>query len=351
MLDKRWLLSLLMLLTGCNYLTGENGYFRDRQGDYLKAPIEPDMQVPPNLDSYTLDPLYVIPVMVEPPTDEFASRVPRPQPLDTNRPEGVVIQRVSGEAWIVIAATPQQVWPRVRDYWTGGGTVLDYENPQAGIMETGWLDNATDPTRLERIRVRIEPGLRAGSSEIYVLHLDRFRTEPPPALVTWPEASLSEGRGYEILEQISQYLADRTDIYSSSSASLLAGNLAGDSKATFKTGANGGQVLDIRIGYARAWAQMAQALERAGISVLNSDRDAGEVRVAYSGAGDEAQRPGFFGRLLGRGNDDGGDLPQFILHLEETATGVRITARPQDEGDDSIRLADQLLQTLLSNLG
>ena len=351
MLDRRYWVVLLLPLASCSYLTGDDGYFRDRQADYLTSPVEPDMRIPETLDSYTLDPLYVIPAMVEPPTDEFAGRVPRPKPMDTNRPEGVVIQRVSGEAWIVIAATPQQVWPRVRDFWTGSNVGLDYENPQAGIMETTWIDNVDDPTRLERVRVRIEPGLRAGSSEIYVLHLDRFRTEPPPDLPVWPEASLSEGRGYNVLEQISQYLADRTDIYSSSSASLLAGSLAGESKASFNAGPGGLLVLDVRINFPRAWAQVAQSLERSGITVLSSDRDSGEYQVVFSGEEDPSERPGFFGRLFGGGRDDTDELPQFTLRLEETPTGVRINAVPATAGEEGNLMAEQLLQTLLSNLG
>ena len=52
---------LLSTLAGCSYLTGDDGYFRDRQGDYLVAPTIEPMDIPPELDSYTLDALYVVP--------------------------------------------------------------------------------------------------------------------------------------------------------------------------------------------------------------------------------------------------------------------------------------------------
>ncbi|MDY3197900.1 MAG: hypothetical protein RBT58_05975, partial [Pseudomonadaceae bacterium] len=47
-------LTLMMVgvgLSGCGYLFGEDGYFRDRGSDYQTATIEPRMTVPPELQS------------------------------------------------------------------------------------------------------------------------------------------------------------------------------------------------------------------------------------------------------------------------------------------------------------
>ena len=352
MIRKLTFLLLLFSLGACRFLTGENGYFRDRQGDYLSAPIEPDMRIPESLDSYTLDPLYVVPEQFALASGEFAKDVPRPKALDTNRPEGVVIQRIGGEAWIVIAATPQQVWPRVRDFWIERGQALDYENPVEGIMESAWVDAVADLSRLDKFRIRIEPGLRAGSSEVYVYYQDRLRLSPAPALPAWPSSSANDGTGYTVLEQLSQYLADRTDIYSSSSASLLAGSLAGESKSTLGPGPNGQQELNLRIGMVRAWAQVAQSLERSDIAVLDSNREDGLYEVQFAGNGVDVNRPGFFSRVFRRdGDENGTSLPHFQVRLENTGSGIRITATPNENTDENSRLAEELLQTILSNLG
>ncbi|MEX2130664.1 MAG: outer membrane protein assembly factor BamC [Pseudohongiellaceae bacterium] len=351
MLRAILLVIYILGLSSCRFIGGESGYFRDRQGDYLRAVIEPDMRVPGNLDRYTLDQLYVIPSQVFEAADDFSSSIPRPKPLDTNRAEGVVIQRIGGEAWIVIAASPQQVWPRVRDFWLGRNQQLDYENPVEGIMETTWQDGMGDLTRLEKFRVRIEPGLRAGSSEIYIYMQGRLRTTPEPALPAWPAASSNDGTGYTVLEQISQYLADRTDIYSSSSASLLAGSLAGESKSSFSTSASGDAELNLRIGMTRAWAQVAQALERAEIVVLDSNRDQGVYNVQFAGLGIEGDTPGLFSRLFGNDDEGESDLPQFSISLETTGNGVRVTALSETDSDEAARLAEELLQTVLDNLG
>ena len=43
-----------MSFTGCNYLAGEDGPFRDRADDYMEAAVLPLMAIPDDLDSYTL---------------------------------------------------------------------------------------------------------------------------------------------------------------------------------------------------------------------------------------------------------------------------------------------------------
>ena len=42
-------LGVLASLSGCGYLMGDNGYFRDRGSDYQQAQVEPRMTVPADL--------------------------------------------------------------------------------------------------------------------------------------------------------------------------------------------------------------------------------------------------------------------------------------------------------------
>ncbi|MEQ8954772.1 MAG: outer membrane protein assembly factor BamC, partial [Gammaproteobacteria bacterium] len=219
----RLLASILVLLPGCNFLAGDEGVFRDRGGDYTEAVDLPPMQIPVELDSYTIDPLYVIPNRLLVDTDVFAEEIPKPKPLETRRREGVIIQNLGDRRWILIDATPAQVWPLVRDYWTELSVSLDYENPGAGIMETAWLEIDSDATSKHKYRITIEPGLHSGYSEVYVRHLEQPRSEPDPPVITWPEDSSSIEREQQLSRTISQYLADRNDIYQASTASLLAG--------------------------------------------------------------------------------------------------------------------------------
>src|SRR5690606_33168886 len=53
------LLGACSWVPGMNRLTGEEGVFRDRQGEYLEAETIPRTRIPDRYDSYVIDDLYV----------------------------------------------------------------------------------------------------------------------------------------------------------------------------------------------------------------------------------------------------------------------------------------------------
>ena len=173
---------LALSLSACNYLMGDEGVFRDQSGDYLDAKIMPGMAIPQQLDSYTIDELYVIPAQLFAVAEEL-DVIPMPRPIETRRQEGVIIQSLNDRRWIVIDATPGQVWPLVRDYWTELQIILDFENPGTGIMETAWVEVENDRDTRHKYRVSIEPGLHSGYSEVYVTHMQNLRDDPIPIVL------------------------------------------------------------------------------------------------------------------------------------------------------------------------
>jgi len=75
---------LALLLSACNYLLGDEGMFPNRSGDYLKAEILSAMVIPEELDSYTIDQLYVVPEQFASSVEVFED-VPMPMPIETGR--------------------------------------------------------------------------------------------------------------------------------------------------------------------------------------------------------------------------------------------------------------------------
>ena len=265
-------LGLLVSLPACNYLGGENGLFRERTESYFEAQTVPPMRIPAELDSYTIDELYVIPEELVVDADVFYDDIPLPMPIEARRREGVILQSLSDKSWILIDATPGQVWPRIRDYWTELQIELAYENPSAGIMETAWVELGSDRENRHKYRIMIEPGLHSGYSEIYVRHLQNLRTDPIPPVITWPEESSSPDLEQDMLRSVSQFLADRNDIYQASSASLLAGTIQAESKANLVNNGSGSTVLELKVDYNRAWVQVRQALDSAEIEIVEPGR-------------------------------------------------------------------------------
>ena len=94
------LLAVLVLILGaCRFIGGEDGMlsgigiggeeglFSD-DGGYQTAEIIPDMRIPPELDSYTIDQLYVIPEPFSLDATAF-EEIPLPKPIEESRREGV----------------------------------------------------------------------------------------------------------------------------------------------------------------------------------------------------------------------------------------------------------------------
>ena len=332
--------------SACSWLGvgGEEGWLRDRQGEYLRADITQPMEIPPSLDSYTIDELYYIPEVA--PGDRALYIVPpAPKPIDSRVREGVVVQRFGERAWIVIGATTGQVWPRLRDYWSTEDIALSMENAEAGVLATAWLSQADTDLR-HKYEVRVEPGLHAGNSEIYVRHVSDNGESAASEPAQFPAQSDSQERENVILASISLYLADRTDIYRASSVSMLAGSIELQGKARVIAQDAGDTRLELRIDFDRAWSQLNQAINNANIDMLNADRDGQVFNVAFSGAENEDE-PGFFGRLFGRGNDN--TVLNFDITVTETGQGISVRAVPAS-GQRAPYEQDLLIRTINDNL-
>ncbi|HBQ00088.1 MAG TPA: hypothetical protein DD672_06370 [Gammaproteobacteria bacterium] len=330
-------------------ISGEEGLFSD-DGGYQTAEIIPDMRIPPELDSYTIDQLYVIPEPFSPNAAAF-EEIPLPKPIEERRREGVIIQSLSGVRWILIDATPGQVWPLIRDYWTELQIALDYENPSAGTLETAWVEIGSDEENRHKYRIQIEPGLHSGYSEVYVLHLQNLRTDPIPTVITWPEESSSVDLEQDMLRSVSQFLADRNDIYQASSASLLAGTIQAESKANIIAGVSGDPVLELKVDYNRAWVQIRQALQSANIDIVDENRDQSFFSVRFAGIAEEQDEPGWFGRILGRGGEvEESEEQDFSIRLLETGNVVNVVTEALLSNPGASQLNQELLQVINDNL-
>jgi outer membrane protein assembly factor BamC len=278
--------------------------------------------------------------------------IPRPRPIETRFQEGVRVQSFGDESWIVIDATPSQVWPLIRDYWTELEVLLDYENAIDGVMETAWVEIENDISTRNKYKLTIEPGLHPGYSEIYVLHLSVPRDGAAPATFEWPETSHSEERESRVKASISQYLADRNDVYQASSSSLLAGSIAAVSKANLIEGDEGVRVLELRVGYDRAWAMVRTALEAAEINILDSDRVESVFNVQFAAQNDEEDSPGFIRRVFSFGSEDEEDVIEFDfrLRLQETGNAINVIAETQESDAEIDSIKNALLLEINNNL-
>lgn len=296
-------------LTGCGWLWGKEGYFRDRGGDYLEARPTPEMQLPEGVEAKHLDPLLPIPhrIASAAPTSEY--EVPRPQPLPASALTGEFsVQKSGQQSWVVAQRIPAQVWPVAQQFFESNGFEIAEERPHLGEFSTAWqapsaLNDALvrqlwgrAPSDLQaRFRVRIEPGVQRNSSEIFIDQAQRAASSQ--AEVAWSDNSNTQNAAAVLLDELNQYLAQRNE--KGDSFSLLASKTYDTPKrVTLIDGANGTQILRLDASFERAWSAVGRALMAADIRVDDLNRSTGlyYIDLAQSAKKDE---PGFFKRLFG----------------------------------------------------
>jgi uncharacterized lipoprotein len=166
-------------------------------------------------------------------------------------------------------------------------------------------------------------------------------------LVRWPAESENLERETTILASISLYLADRTDIYRASSVSLLAGSIELQGKSRVIDAGAGNIELELRLDFDRAWSQMTQAINNANIETLEAARDERRINVTFTGSESE-ERPGFFGRLFGRDNDEESSV-DFVIRLVGDDGAIRVEAETLS-GESAPYQQDLLIRTINDNL-
>ncbi|WP_287812465.1 outer membrane protein assembly factor BamC, partial [Pseudomonas sp.] len=176
--------------SGCSWLWGENGYFRDRGSDYLEARQTAPMQTPPDVQvTKRLDPLLPIPRNVADEAQRSGEyEVPRPLPLQASQEATDYTLQKNGESrWILSAHPPAETWPVAHQFFEDNGFRIADERPQTGEFTTSWQRfdelSAAMAKRLQgaasngdgeaRVRVRIEPGVQRNTSEVYVTTVSR----------------------------------------------------------------------------------------------------------------------------------------------------------------------------------
>lgn len=298
--------------SGCGWLWGDEGYFRDRSTDYLDARQTAPMQMPGNVDAKRIDPLLPVPAHVATSSETPQSfEVPRPQALGAAAESNEFSLQKSGDSrWLVAQRTPAEVWPVARSYFENNGFRIAEERPQTGEFVTEWQgaqDLApsmgrrvgslmSDTDNQVRVRVRIEPGVVRNTSEVFVVSAER--EEGSSADVGFPARSGNASLEASLLDGM---LADLDSTAEHGSVSLLAArSYDAPSRVSLTQDGAGNPVLNLSTDFDRAWSSVGRALELGDVRVDDINRSLG---VYYVNLAEGAKRPeekkGFISGLFG----------------------------------------------------
>ncbi len=288
----------LMLLTGCGWMSDDKGFFVDRSNDYLKAKEGPPLVVPEDLSSTSIQNTMAIPQISSTQRHvNFEGGAPRPEAIYAREEaEGVKIQKLGDQRWLLVPQPPAVVWPKVKQFFADNGVAIELEQPQTGRIDTEWMTisskAARDVVRLsisdakqaagvatgrDRVRVLIEPGIRDRSTEIHLRYENDSKSMPHEDVM--PAQSDIVEVETQLLNELGGYIAANV---ADASISFVARNISTQSKAELQRDASDLPTLRLNLDFDRAWATVNQALHEAKLDVTDVDRSAGVFYVTVT---------------------------------------------------------------------
>jgi outer membrane protein assembly factor BamC len=355
--------------SGCGWIYGEDGYFRDRGSDYLIARQTAPMQLPANVEAKRLDPLLPVPAQVASSTAEGEFEVPRPQALVIRADASEFSLQKSGESrWLVGQRVPGEVWPIARQFFEDNGFKIAEERPQIGEFVTEWqridqlsaamarrlssrvLGLATDAET--RVRVRVEPGVQRNTSEVFVLSAER--PAGSTADVAFVSGSGNASLEAALLDDMLVSMARSTE--QGGSVSLLAArDFDAPSRVSLSEDGNGNPVLNLGADFDRAWSGVGRSLEAADVRIDDLNRSLGVYYINLAeGTQKKDDEPGFFSSLFG-GKPDKEEIDaraeRYQVRLTSVGDSVQITVEKDLNTVAPADVARRILGLIQVNLG
>ena len=355
--------------SGCGWVWGPEGYFRDRGSDYLEAQQTAPMQLPPDVTAAKrLDPLLPIPRNVADDTAKGEYVVPRPQPLTAGADVAGAysLQKTGDTRWIVAQSPPAEVWPVAVQFFQDNGFRLDEQRPQTGEFTTTWQHSdelsAAMAKRLSaagvgtdsesRVRVRIEPGVQRNTSEVYVVSAQR--PAGSTADVAFTNRSVNTGLDAALVDDMLASMS-RTSEKGGSVSMLASRDFDTPSRVSLSEDGSGNPVLNVGTDLDRAWSSVGRALEQGEWRVEDINRSLG---LYYINLAEKAEKPddkpGFFSSLFGSAPDKEAveaRAERYQVRLSKVGENVQVTVEKNINTVAPADVARKVLSVIQDNLG
>ena len=356
------LIILVVTLAGCSWI---DKY--DRRDKYLEAGSIPPTQIPPGLDQPPFEAALPIPQVAD--ARGLSGKkfeIGLPQAVSTTfGVEKVVIKKLGDSRWVFLDATPSTVWPQIVRFFAVTNMDVALADPRRGVLESEWISTRDDgaeeivvsiakqdfdqATIANRFRVSIEPGIRSGSSEVYLETRQlSLGTASLPEDVSWEGKSDDLELEAALLTKLAYYLGESINepVFSIGATALR------EEKARLIPDIVS-PVLIYKLEYERAWATVGSALKNARIPVEDLDRTAQIYYIYYDPSRVYKEEPGFFSRLFSKEEDvqalDDTYRYKILLQTAEDATGVtdvRVTIQDKNGNPADALISEGLLRVI-----
>jgi outer membrane protein assembly factor BamC len=367
---------LLNTISGCSLFKTVDETLPDYRIDYKKTTSSPPLEYPPDLTATTAEEQLAIPDLDSSKT-ATATDSPHPEATEVATPvrkefgvlplsDKVQVKREGQTRWLLLQGTPDLIWPNVRNFWLAQSFELKKEDPRIGIMETEWnekranipqegirkvlgkvLDTVYSASTRDKFRVRLERGIVAGTTELYLTHQGAQEVSQGDQFV-WQNRPADPELEAEMLNRLMVFLG----LDNKQADQLLATPKTEEAKmprANLTPTATGQPSLLVQDNLASAWQRTGLALDRVGFTVEDRDHEHNVYAIRYIDQ-DEGQKKGFFARLFSSKSDTATNHQEFLINLKEENQATRIMVLDKEGKTETSKTAEKILTLLQEQL-
>jgi outer membrane protein assembly factor BamC len=242
-----------------------------------------------------------------------------------------------------VPAAPEQLWPRLREFWQESGFTLSSDDPTLGIMQTTWAENrmkipddfirrtigrlfesAYSSSERDQFRTRVER-LPGGGTEIYITHrgMEEVYTSALRESTVWRPRPQDPQLEAEYLSRLMVKLGMREE--AARTAVAAAPEAPARARPVAPAAAGSGAVtLEVDEGFDRAWRRVGLALDRSSFTVEDRDRAAGLYFVRWVDPKTlPKEEETFFSKLFG--GERGGQPQRFRVLVKAEGNKTRVS--------------------------
>lgn len=376
------LLSATLLLLGA--LAGCSGNIlpESKKIEYKSAGKLPPLEIPPDLTQQSRDERYAVPdVATSKGSATFSAysseragqaRTTTAQDL-LPQVDKMRIERSGSQRWLVVAGSPDKLWPGVKEFWQELGFLVNVEVPEAGIMETDWAENRAklpqdiirgalgkvfdslySTAERDKFRTRLEKGAEPGTVEIYISHRGMY------------EVYVNEGKSDtrwqprpadpELEAEMLRRLMVRLGVDESRAKTMVAAEQRQE-RAKLSRATDGAGALLLEEAFDRAWRRVGLALDRVGFTVEDRDRSQGLYFVRYVDPEIDGKKKdddkGFLSKLMfwkGGTGDKPNQAAQYRIHVKTAGESTAVQVLTREGGVDRSDISKRILGLLHEQL-
>lgn len=302
-------LSLLAaFISGCGKLPRLDQVLPDKRTEYRSARDLPPLEVPPDLTTDTINNSMAIPGEETPNTLSAYERQQR-RAAESSALGGPL----ENEDSLTLRGDRFTVWPDLKRFWQDQGFVLELDDAELGVLETGWSEpRDTDAGQVrDKFKVFAESGNQEDTTLLFISHDLQRRSS---AGGEWQDAGSDAETRQAVTAAMYEFFGGQpagggTQV-ADSGDSGSSGNDAGASqrrsnvpRAEIINNDEGQVHMLLPDDYETAWAAAENAMVNIGMEIRSTDNDKGEFVVAYKPPQNEEDK-GWFDALKFWKDDD-----------------------------------------------